>query len=140
MEYCIVYISSVTDLLSEEELTCIMQRSQLKNRVLGITGIMLYFNGSVIEVLEGPENKVKALYETIRKDPRHVQATQLYANSIAHRSFPDWYMGYKTLTGLEFDHLKDILPLPGDTQPDDVEEENIIYKLVQIFYKTNYRN
>ncbi|MFD2933757.1 BLUF domain-containing protein [Spirosoma flavum] len=138
MEYCIVYISSA--FLSEEELNLIMYQSQKKNRALGITGVLLYFNGSIIEVLEGPEEKVEALYEVISQDSRHTQLIQLYANPIERRSFPNWFMGYKTISAIELEHLKDVVPFTENSVSETLNEENVILAMVKLFYKNNYWN
>ena len=138
MDYCIVFTSS--SLLSEAELIRLMTNSQINNRNLGITGILLYFNGSVIEVLEGPEESVKALYDVIRRDPRHTLLIKLYQGFVKKRSFPDWLMGYKALSAKEIDHIRERIPSidsPSSPVPGD---ENVILALVQVFYKNNYRN
>lgn len=138
MNYCIVYISST--LLSEVELTQIMERSTINNRSLGITGVLLYFNGSVIEVLEGEKDKVVSLYETISRDPRHSQLIQLYAHSVERRSFPGWFVGYKTLSKVEFDQVKGLIPIIEKPLETMQMKDNLIMGLVQIFYQNNYRN
>jgi len=103
---------------------------------------LLYFNGSIIQVLEGPEERVKALYEVIRRDPQHTQVIKLYSDPIEHRSFSDWSMGYKTLSARELDHLKYELPFMSNPFIPIVEKRDInpILSLVEVFYKTNYRN
>ncbi|GAB2531666.1 BLUF domain-containing protein [Spirosoma aerophilum] len=138
MDYCIVYLSSF--LLPDEELFRVMQESKRKNRALGITGILLYFNGSVIEVLEGPETNVKNLYEAIQRDQRHRQLIQLYASTIEERYFPDWYMGYKALSAVEFERLKTLIQLEDNPSLQVPNKDNIILALVQLFYKNNFRN
>ncbi|MCX6216339.1 BLUF domain-containing protein [Spirosoma sp.] len=142
MEYCIVYLSSSQGILSTNDLTRILDHSQRNNRALGITGILLYFNGCIIQVLEGPEERVKALYEVIRQDPQHTQVIKLYGDSIEQRSFSDWSMGYKTLSARELDHLKHELSFIDDffLPPSKTKESNPILALVEVFYKTNYRN
>jgi len=142
MDYCIVYLSSSKGILSDEDLNRILFHSQKKNRALGITGILLYFNGSIIQVLEGPEERVKALYEVIGRDSKHTQVIKLYSDPIEHRSFSDWSMGYKTLSARELDHLKQELPFLSAPFIPVIEkrEKNPILTLVEVFYKTNYRN
>ncbi|ADB39669.1 BLUF domain-containing protein [Spirosoma linguale] len=142
MDHCIVYLSSSKGLLSDEALTNILYHSQKNNRALDITGILLYFNGCIIQVLEGPEERVKALYEVIRRDFQHTQVIKLYDDSIEHRSFSDWSMGYKTLSARELDHLKhELLFIDEPFLPLSKEEErNPILSLVEVFYKNNYRN
>lgn len=87
MEYCIVYLSSSQGILSTDDLTRILDHSQRNNRALGITGILLYFNGCIIQVLEGPQERVKALYEVIWRDPQHTQVIKLYSDSLSSARF-----------------------------------------------------
>jgi hypothetical protein len=140
MEYCIAYLSSSTGLLSQHELARLLSQSQKSNRASGITGILLYFNGNIIQVLEGEEEKVNSLYDTIRQDNRHTHIVQLYRKPITRRSFPDWLMGYKTLSATELNHLTNSLPFLQDPYQQLPKEENVILSLVQLFYHTNYRN
>jgi len=142
MDYCIVYLSSSKGILSDEALTRILFHSQKNNRALGITGILLYFNGCIIQVLEGPEERVKALYEIIRRDPQHTQIIKLYSDPVEHRSFSDWSMGYKTISSRELDHLKyELTFMNSPFVPVSSEKEtNPILSLVEVFYKNNYHN
>jgi hypothetical protein len=142
MEYCIVYLSSSRGFLSDEALNRILYHSQKKNRSLGITGILLYFNGCIIQVLEGSEERVKAVYEVIRRDPQHTQVIKLYSDPIEHRSFSDWSMGYKTISARELDHLKHELSFMNEPfVPVSLDRQsNPILSLVEVFYRNNYRN
>ena len=140
MEYCIVYLSSATRLLSEEELSEILHKSRHNNRASGITGILLYFNGNIIQVLEGDEKKVDSLYKIISQDPRHTNLIQLYKSPIERRSFPDWLMGYKTLSALELDHLNGLIPFAGSPLMPVADSSTIVLKLVKVFYEHNYQN
>jgi hypothetical protein len=138
MDYCIVYLSSF--LLPNEELMRIMHESKRKNRALGITGVLLYCDGSLIEVLEGKEENVRSLYEAISRDKRHTQMIQLYASAIEERYFPDWYMGYKALSAIEFNNLKTLVQLEDNPTLQVPSKDSIILALVQLFYKNNFRN
>lgn len=140
MDYCTVYLSSSTGLLSEDELSIILDKSQKNNRASGITGILLYFNGNIIQVLEGPEETVKSLYQTISHDSRHSNLINLYSQPIEQRSFPDWTMGYKTLSAIELNDIKGLIPSTVEGLPMMPDPDNVVLALVKIFYKNNYRN
>jgi len=140
MDFCIVYLSSSTDLLSQEELSNILQKSRLKNASYNITGVLLYFNGSIIQVLEGEEEKVKSLYNVISRDQRHYQIIPLYMQNVPERSFDSWSMGYSTLTAREFSHIKEIAPVVKNPYAQDTGNQNVVLDLLKTFYKNNYRN
>ncbi|GAB3902703.1 hypothetical protein GCM10028803_29840 [Larkinella knui] len=139
MEYCIVYLSSSKELLSDEQLNTILHKSRSNNAALGITGILLYADGSIIQALEGPEEKVKALYQTISRDQRHLNVTKLYGNRIDHRSFGDWSMGYKVLSAKELEAIKNLNNGPSEPSRRATKTNKIVLGLIQLFYQTNFR-
>lgn len=140
MDYCTVYLSSSAGLLSEDELTSILTKSHQNNLASGITGILLYFNGNIIQVLEGPEETVKSLYEIISRDRRHSHVINLYSQFVEKRSFSDWTMGYKTLSANELNDLKGLTPSTVEGLPLMPDPDNVVLSLVKIFYQNNYRN
>ncbi|MVM35035.1 hypothetical protein GO755_33725 [Spirosoma sp. HMF4905] len=140
MKCCIVYTSCFRDLLSISELTQMRCQGQRTNQALGITGVLLYCNGSVIHVLEGSEAIVERQYKISQKDYRQSLIIQLYKRPIEHRCFSNWSMGYKTSSVSEFTHLMDLLPFLKDPYFPWPKQDNDVLSLLQIFYLTNYRN
>jgi len=139
MEYCIVYLSSSTGLLSQQALARILEQSQQNNRALGVTGLLVYCNGSIIQVLEGPEEQVKILYQTISRDNRHNQLIKLYSQPIESRSFSDWSMAYRTVSASEFSRFNQLIDNARSVSP--LQKQNsIVLGLVRLFYENNYRN
>ncbi len=103
--YYLVYLSSASTLLSEDELKDILVQSRENNTAQSITGMLLYMDGSIIQVLEGEEEKVKALYRKIALDPRHTRITRLVEGPLTERNFPDWSMGYRSYSPEEVKQL-----------------------------------
>jgi hypothetical protein len=56
---------------SNEDLVALLQRSRCNNERLGITGLLLYKDGNIIQVLERPDETVRDLFRTISADPLH---------------------------------------------------------------------
>jgi len=100
--YYIVYLSSASKLLTEDELKEIVDTSIKNNIRLGITGMMLYNEGNFIQVLEGEEEIVKNRYSIIEQDSRHLGILVLTDGHIENRTFPDWSMGFKIIPASEF--------------------------------------
>jgi hypothetical protein len=96
--YFLVYLSSTSGLLSEQQLSDILTKSQTNNHRLGITGLLLYNDGNVIQVLEGEKDTVQKLYKLICTDERHSGAFLMVEGHSATRNFPDWAMGFKIVT------------------------------------------
>ncbi|QGX96828.1 BLUF domain-containing protein [Roseovarius faecimaris] len=57
-----------------------------------ITGALIARQDLFLQLLEGPEDKVNACYQRIRRDDRHVEVTKLMQRSIKTRLFPSWAM------------------------------------------------
>ncbi|MCX6215821.1 BLUF domain-containing protein [Spirosoma sp.] len=140
IDFCIIYISSSKGLFSQEQLTSILEKSQQKNRSLGVSGILLYFNGSIIQVLEGLEERVKDLYRVIQQDSRHTGLILMYSYPIAKRTFSDWSMGYKTLLASEYKQVRDQFQFVGDSALQVQKQDNVVLAILQRFYLNNYRN
>ena len=77
MVYYLVYISSATWLMSDEELAALLMECRTNNERLQVTGMLLYKEGNFIQVLEGEQETVEQLYIKIRADVRHTGATEL---------------------------------------------------------------
>lgn len=95
--YQVVYVSSAASDPSRQELAAMLDHARTKNERLGITGMLLYRDGDYMQALEGEEEAVRELYETICRDPRHTSVTPIVEHGIEARSFADWRMGFREL-------------------------------------------
>ncbi len=93
----ILYVSSATELLSNEELLSLLEQCRHNNAALDITGMLLYKDGNFMQVLEGPDAAVRQIYMRILSDARHTGAIKLLEQSIEERQFASWTMGFKNL-------------------------------------------
>lgn len=93
----LVYVSRYSQELSGNEMEALLKQVRAKNERLGVTGMLLAGDGRFLQVLEGPEEVVRALYETIRKDPRHTKCYVVAERTIETREFSDWSMGFATM-------------------------------------------
>jgi hypothetical protein len=72
--------------------------------------MLLYGNGTFLQIIEGDEAVVDRLLGTIEADPRHVGMRRLSRKSIEQRQYADWSMGFERVTddGLrQIDGLRD---------------------------------
>ncbi len=102
----LVYCSAARIAFTPAELTRLVRVSRQNNARDGITGILLYSDGSFFQVLEGEEKAVDELFSRIEKDERHHSITVIVREPIARRSFGDWSMGY---AGLMSEELADLM-------------------------------
>ena len=93
----LTYVSSATELLEMPALLDMLAAIRPKNEALGLSGLLLYSGGNIIQVLEGPEDAVESTFETIVDDPRHKDVIVMLRDPIEERAFPDWSMGFRHL-------------------------------------------
>ena len=91
--YQLIYQSACRTGLTLDVLRKIARESSKRNRERGITGVMLVQGRSIVQVLEGEENPVRALYHKISQDVRHGGCTILLCRHCKERAFADWNMG-----------------------------------------------
>ena len=94
----IIYLSSATKLLSNDELNHLLKKSKLKNKIYNITGLLLYIDGDFLQVIEGKKNDVLNLFELIKNDNRNRSIICVFSEKVEKRQFPDWLMGFSQLT------------------------------------------
>lgn len=80
------------------EITKILASAHKNNPEMGVTGALLYSGGYFCQVIEGPEEVLEELYETIQMDDRHGDVTVLHFEPIEARGFSEWAMA---LAGIE---------------------------------------
>ena len=97
MLYEINYASAGCRLFDQGELADILALARRNNRRLSVTGILLYEAGSFLQVLEGEQAIVTALFTRISTAPRHSRVQILREGAVAARSFGDWTMGFVSL-------------------------------------------
>ena len=101
----IIYSSSAAGKFTAAEVRTLLDHSQRRNRELGITGILLYTQGSFLQVIEGEEETIDAMFARIRSDTRHHGVTLIIREAVSRRSFPDWSMGYAELSASESEKI-----------------------------------
>jgi len=93
----IVYVSFSFKDLTEIELENLLVDIRRRNKLQKVTGLLLYNDGTFIQLIEGKPRVIKNLFEKIKNDKRHSNVVLLLDESIKKRAFPDWTMGYYKL-------------------------------------------
>lgn len=136
-EHCVVYFSTSFGLFQEEDLASILQQSRRNNAQANITGLLLYMNGHIIQVLEGEKQAVEALYKRIEQDQRHTHVVCVFNRPISRRLFDRWSMAYETLTTSQVDEVETIVTNYKSQAPVAAGDDAIILKTLKAFYETN---
>lgn len=114
--FALVYSSDAVGFVGDQQLTAILEQARTKNALLDITGILLYRRGRFIQYLEGPEDRVRKLYNEICADSRHEHLRLLFETPVDTRQFSDWTMGYEQLR-----EAQDVTPAGFRSTFDDLE-------------------
>ncbi|SDD73215.1 Sensors of blue-light using FAD [Paracoccus isoporae] len=72
----------------------ILQTARRRNGSLGLTGFLHAEDGIFVQWLEGPEESVEEVSQSILADKRHRDIAVFSRGPIDARQFPDWTMGY----------------------------------------------
>ncbi|MEZ6035716.1 MAG: BLUF domain-containing protein [Planctomycetaceae bacterium] len=104
-----IYTSVASQKFSADELKELLVIARRNNSRDGITGMLLYEDGTFIQVLEGDDEIVESTFERISKDPRHSKIILIARFELEQRSFHDWEMSFFDASGGQ------LLKLPGYT-------------------------
>ncbi len=89
----IVYISSATREYDEFELRSLAASVATRNKMIGLTGLLLYSGCHFMQVLEGPPSSIDVVMSRIQTDYRHHHITILIDDNVKERAFSRWHMG-----------------------------------------------
>lgn len=92
----LVYVSSPTSAFDVSTLKELLVDFRQRNQKANITGLLLYRNGTFFQIIEGPTDQVKGLYQRIGRDPRHSDVLLIHEQTTSYRIFPQWQMGFVT--------------------------------------------
>jgi hypothetical protein len=93
----ITYVSSAVFPFNEKTFLDLVSQCQRNNERLGITGILVYSDGNFMQVIEGADLVIHALYDRIKLDARHRAVTLVAQTLIDAREFQGWSMAYNIL-------------------------------------------
>ncbi|NOQ36898.1 MAG: hypothetical protein GQ569_13580 [Methylococcaceae bacterium] len=95
----LICISSATTIPTDRELKELLDGAKVRNKKRGVTGFLVYKNGTYLQVLEGERETVENLFNIISQDSRTAGIVKLKDESITQREFAHWHMGFKNLDG-----------------------------------------
>lgn len=104
--YYTIYSSTGTKQFTEDELTAILSKSVSNNIRDSITGMLLFHEGSFIQLLEGEEQIIHETYKRIIADSRHKDVITIASGGLEQRNYPDWAMGFKSINAEALKELK----------------------------------
>lgn len=99
---------------SEIELANLLRRAQERNSAENITGLLIYDQGHFFQWLEGPEDALARIWNSIRRDPRHREIEILREQILPERFFASWDMRLARRIRDGFEKALAVAPAPTD--------------------------
>ena len=121
----LTYTSAATRLLSVGQLVELIEQIRPKNERLGVTGLLLYSGGNVIQTLEGDTTTVDTIFDAIRADARHDRVRVVDRRLVDERAFASWSMGFRNVTAREVAGLQDFTEFARQSVGDDLSDHAV---------------
>lgn len=134
----LIYASAARRDFDAGELAQLLQAARVNNARLGLTGMLLFAEGSFFQVLEGEAEVVDALFAKIERDPRHALVTQIIREPIPRRFFEAWSMGFSSLSRDELAGLSGVNDFFGSAASVAVDSGRA-HKLLAAFRSGRWR-
>ncbi len=94
----LAYSSVATRYFESGQLVKLLTAARTFNEAHGVTGVLLFVDGTFFQILEGDRDALHALYSRIELDSRHTKVIKLIEMPIETRTFGDWSMGYEEVS------------------------------------------
>lgn len=102
----IVYVSVASNPMTDDDVAAILVQARANNLRDDLTGALLYNSGRFIQIIEGPDERLRAQFAKIEADPRHRNVQTISEKRIANRQFPEWTMGFQPLSNKSVTQLE----------------------------------
>jgi hypothetical protein len=124
MQY-LIYVSTAVGSMQQDDLLEILKVSRKNNQQKNITGMLLYADGTFVQVLEGESEAIAETYRAIMADERHKGIIKVADGALYRRNFGEWAMGFKAANADELAEFEGFL-----TPSDKVLSETDIHPAV----------
>lgn len=136
MLYCLIYSSVSARTLENKDIQDILEDARHRNAGLDVTGLLLYYKRSFMQVLEGEREIVLDLFhQRIALDERHTCVHVIAEYEISDRRFNGWSMAFKNLddcAAAELDGYSGFLE-HGFTTEATVDEADVAQRFLLTF-------
>ena len=102
----------------------------------GITGLLVYAQRRFLQILEGDQQQVLELYDSIKHNPGHKNAMVLLDDEVDERMFPDWSMGFERLNEDQLSTLSGYQDM--DQFIKSIDKPHPAFTFLKLFYKKNF--
>ena len=88
----VTYVSRARPDLTDDDVYKIYRYAMTSNALQGITGLLVYDGTTFLQIVEGGEEALLALFVRLRRDDRHQKVVIVDDRDIGVRSFGTWSM------------------------------------------------
>jgi hypothetical protein len=88
----ITYVSRARPGLTDSDVFGIYQAAMKANALDGVTGLLVYDGATFVQIVEGGESALEALFKRLRLDERHCDLIIVDDREIGQRNFGGWSM------------------------------------------------
>ncbi|MBY8975121.1 BLUF domain-containing protein [Rhodobacteraceae bacterium NNCM2] len=134
----LIYTSAATDLMDEPSLARLLEDCRRRNLADDVTGMLLYKDGSFMQVLEGDRDTIFHTFDRIGRDDRHKDIMLLRDREITARNFNGWSMGFRALRSDDLDRMPGYARLGGElfSSPAFTDQPHIALQMLKTFHQT----
>ncbi|WP_130733688.1 BLUF domain-containing protein [Flavobacterium sp. J27] len=134
--YRIIYLSSATTKFTKEDINQLLEKSRDNNQKNEITGLLLYSDGNILQIIEGKQKALKKLYSKIIMDPRHKHIIKVFEGKVTNRIYPNWKMAFNGVQK-ETIETKEIVTYQDDFSTITNKDDLIATTFIETFLKSN---
>ena len=91
--FYLIYVSSATKLMDDDDLLALQRQASEYNNKTSVTGMLLYQDGTFMQMLEGEKKTVLNLYDKIQTDARHKGIITILQGKYSRKEFPELVNG-----------------------------------------------
>jgi len=129
----IIYISETDNSHDHDVLMSILKQSDINNKINSVTGVLIYNGGVFLQLLEGRNEDILALYSKILIDKRHSKIKKIYEGYSNSRIFNDWTMAHKNINEYASDIREKIETfIYSESQGDELIYQEDAIKLIKL--------
>jgi len=134
------YVSRSSEPMSSEQLLALLLQCRKNNAENAVTGMLLYKDGTFLQVIEGEDEVIDQLVDLILDDPRHAQVQILSRKSISSREYADWSMGFEQVTDARLEGVEGLKDFAASDFNFDylVGNEAVVSQLMDHFREPHY--
>jgi hypothetical protein len=135
MKY-LIYLSTAVELFTQQQLEELLKKARANNAEKAVTGMLLYNDGSFIQVLEGVAADVDNVFNTIKADKKHKNIITIAEGEDDERAFAAWWMGFRRATPKEVTDFEAFAD-PGNLKNLALNSDHPAFNMLKTFVNTN---